>query len=573
MIAPEVGFEPAAGTAAVALLVDALSIVLRATAIVMAAGAISIFARRSSAAVRHLIWALALAGTVALPLLTLALPEIAVRMPSRLAAASRIAPSIVVRLGEGSKFETAEADGTLAGVAAGPGEAGFRRLGSGGVEGSAAARARVGSARVPILILSVWFCGGLLVLALAGADRWRLRAVRRRARPVGERTMRLLDRLAADSGVQLPVRALTAPAAEVPATWGVFRPTLLLPDGHERWSDSRLTLVLRHELAHIRRRDYLLQCCAQLACAIYWFHPLVWVAARRLRIESEHACDDVVVRSGIRPTDYAHELVELAAIYSRRALARRVVPAVVGRTILRRRVVAVLDSSRARTSPRRGAALKAGLAAALVVAVSAAGSFVPAEPHEPDPPTSVLQHDFEALPGSLRVSTVPKLTPTGLSEVTALPGPPPGGLDYDFGGERQLFGRFVLEAIRPAVTAIVGQDEQSTANLARLVASRLWRTLAITLWLPEDAGRGPTIGITGNSMLDVNRTNTGALRIDLRALDGPFNEVLPRLVRRELGALLDLSSAEESALSEQLSRAGDILRAEWMDHLLKSGQS
>ena len=61
--------------------------------------------------------------------------------------------------------------------------------------------------------------------------------------------------------------------------------------------------VLLHELAHLRRRDPLWQLVAHCGLALHWFNPLAWFAVRRLRIEQERACDDFVLRAGIRASE------------------------------------------------------------------------------------------------------------------------------------------------------------------------------------------------------------------------------------------------------------------------------
>ncbi len=88
-------------------------------------------------------------------------------------------------------------------------------------------------------------------------------------------------------------------------TWGLARPKVILPAAAAAWTDERARVVLSHELAHIRRGDWIVQLSAELLRAFYWFNPLLWIACRRLRLESEHACDDEVMSRGVEGTDYA----------------------------------------------------------------------------------------------------------------------------------------------------------------------------------------------------------------------------------------------------------------------------
>ena len=80
----------------------------------------------------------------------------------------------------------------------------------------------------------------------------------------------------------------------MPMVCGVWRPQIVMPRSAADWSDARCRVVVLHELAHIKRRDCLTQVVAQMVCATYWFNPIVWLAARRLRAERERACDDLV---------------------------------------------------------------------------------------------------------------------------------------------------------------------------------------------------------------------------------------------------------------------------------------
>ena len=97
----------------------------------------------------------------------------------------------------------------------------------------------------------------------------------------------------------------------VPMVWGFLRPVILLPTDADRWHTERLRAVLLHELAHIKRWDWAMQTIAQIICAVYWFNPFVWFAARWIRIEAEQACDDQVLNAGYQSVDYAQHLLDI----------------------------------------------------------------------------------------------------------------------------------------------------------------------------------------------------------------------------------------------------------------------
>src|SRR5512142_1593214 len=100
-------------------------------------------------------------------------------------------------------------------------------------------------------------------------------------------------------------RLLLSADVQLPFTAGVLRPTIVLPRAAEAWDEDRRRVVLAHELAHVRRRDLVTHLLGRVACALYWFHPLVWLAARRARTEGERACDDLVLSTGARASAYA----------------------------------------------------------------------------------------------------------------------------------------------------------------------------------------------------------------------------------------------------------------------------
>jgi len=133
-----------------------------------------------------------------------------------------------------------------------------------------------------------------------------------------------------------------------PSTFGILRPIVLLPRSAIGWTAARLEAVLRHEAAHVARRDAASQFVARLVCAVYWINPLLWLAARSARRDAEIAADDAVLASGMTPSAYAAELVALAA------QSRKATPGIaMAQPPLTRRVEAVLAENVSRKGVSR----------------------------------------------------------------------------------------------------------------------------------------------------------------------------------------------------------------------------
>ncbi len=191
---------------------------------------------------------------------------------------------------------------------------------------------------------------------------------------------------ARDAGVRRHVEVLCTAGVPGPVTSGFVRPIILLPADADSWSDERRRVVLVHELAHIARSDYAAQLIATVACALLWFHPLVWLAAARMRAEAEHAADDRVLAAGIASIAYASHLLELARIETR--LARSPVAAVgmVAASRLERRFAAILEPTRSRGAVSRRIRIAAtSLTAAAMVPVAAVRTGVAPATRAPQP--------------------------------------------------------------------------------------------------------------------------------------------------------------------------------------------
>ena len=273
------------------------------------AGLLGFILRRQSAAVRGLVWSLAIVGCLIVPLFSLTLPQWAVGiLPATLEELEvdrwrdnrQPSGSPVPIASSPSPSSTASStQATLTPVQPQPatGEIGAPQLST--------SRTGLASLHWTDWIAACWAGGVLSLLArlIIGIGAvWHLSA----------RSSQFKGSIPhMHPGWERPVSVRRSDAVTVPMVWGLFRPVILLPADADEWEPERRRAVLLHELAHIQRQDWLMQMMAQITCAVYWFNPLVWFAARRMRTEVERACDDHVLNAGYQSTDYAQHLIDI----------------------------------------------------------------------------------------------------------------------------------------------------------------------------------------------------------------------------------------------------------------------
>jgi beta-lactamase regulating signal transducer with metallopeptidase domain len=353
---------------------------VRGTLVLVAALGGAALCRRATAATRQRMWVAALLTIAVLPLGASVAPRIPLPFYVRAVSARAV---VTPRLQGVSQPAVRTSDGSAALVT------GAWR----------ANRPRRIESIVTTGAVLIWIVGALVVFGRAMVGISRVRRLARAAEPIADPEWIVQAQTIARSlHIGRPVRVLVSNAPVVPMTWGVVYPAILLPPNALAWSPMRRRTVLLHELAHVARCDSLTQFIALAARMLLWFHPLIRVAIRRLRAESERACDDLVLACGTRPSEYAGELMALM-----RTLRSLHDPGVAALTMARHvefeeRLLAILDPDLCRTSSGRGTRLASASVAVPLMLVIATGypvtHAVPAVRRDAEPRRCEVKVDF-----------------------------------------------------------------------------------------------------------------------------------------------------------------------------------
>jgi len=318
-----------------------MTLTLQSGAICLLAGVGFLLLRKAAAASRHLLLVLSVSALLAVPLLALFLPHW--QLPLAIPAWNRSAYAA-----ERAAFEARESARVYSVDALLPHSE--PSASSSSVRGGTlSARSQEGAtthppspsawtasapviggreARIPVwqtagfrfAVLAIWLLGtgiGLLRLMAGLIGTWRVTSRETISTPL---LTEVVTQLQAELGMERAVtvrQTLADSTLPVPLTWGLSRPTLLLPPAFLEWPRERQRMVVLHELAHIQRADWLVQVLVQITCALYWFHPLVWWTTHRVQAESERACDDTVLLTGVAPSAYAETLLEVLRTMNR----------------------------------------------------------------------------------------------------------------------------------------------------------------------------------------------------------------------------------------------------------------
>ncbi len=314
------------------------------------AGVATLLMRKASASARHLVWALAMASVLLLPVLSAVLPGWHVLprwvlMPQEKASPTMPAAEVMEPMPPAPAEPLSQPMPRIETLASSPSAAPVP-----------APPAPPQPLKLPAWLLLGWIAGAGMTLCPVLLSYLMLRRLRRSADRIDSDTWpMLLHQLKEQLNLRRPVLLLGSSKPAMPMTWGIFRPVLLLPHDSRQWTAQRRRIVLVHELAHVKRRDCLWQLLGQLACGLYWFNPLVWLALKQMQAERERACDDLVLGGGIKGSQYAEQLLEIASNLQAHRMAGYSAIAMARPSKLEGRLLAILDAQRNRralTMPR-----------------------------------------------------------------------------------------------------------------------------------------------------------------------------------------------------------------------------
>lgn len=507
-------------------LVDAA---LKGTALLLTLLALAFLFRRAPAAARHLLWSVGLGALLVLPIASQTLPWRLSVLPSRTV---ELVGDESMQAAPGPEITTAGTRGAAGEPETGAGTPLEQRVAAAPAPASpdlSFAPAGTGATWSPIpfgsVLLALWIAGAALLLLRLAVGTVAIRRIADRSSDLGPAWRAALTRAARRLRLDQPVRIVGHERAPMPFTAGLLRPVIVLPAAARAWSDDRREAVLLHELAHVKRGDMVPHLIAQAACALYWFHPLAWIAARRLRAESERACDDLVLTAGTTASAYAEHLIEIVQSARRTSAPAPALP-MAQRSEFEGRLLAILEPGVRRHGVSLAAALWIPLLVALPVLPLAALGPAPAAGPETAATPLVEQHPEFADAPRLTLDRTPR---RGSSPGTATP-----DVDADLA---EIEGAVATD---PLPEATAQSQSQPTGAVVALVATLADPSPGVRLAAAEALG----------SLQD-----TAAVRALMRALRTDDDAEVRRAAAHALGEIEDPTAIP--ALGEALARDPD----------------
>ena len=417
--------------------------------------------RRSSAALRHMLWNFAIVAMVLIPILTFIVPVRLRILPTDASAIGVVMPQratpVRTELAASSQSAEAEREPLRSGTAS-----------TQDSDETTTVTAATTSSQLSItqLLLIAWAVGVLFLFARYSIGVVRVRGIARRATTVtDEAWLQIADRAGRLLEVRAPIDIRRSSEVAMPFACGLVNPVIVLPATADEWTQERREAVLMHEYAHISRGDLAMNTLSHVARALYWFHPLAWLASYRLRVECERACDDAVLRAGALPSDYAEHL--LSIVRSVGHTVPNVALAMARRSDFEGRLLAILEPGVPRGTLTRLRA--AGLAALFLVAVMPLSAMAPKLPAAASPEAQLEVAELDRGESKMRTFESTKTVKNTLSMQSApqppsAPAPTASASPIEAREERQEQG-----ATSATVNALV--EALSDANVAVRIAA------------------------------------------------------------------------------------------------------
>ncbi len=223
-------------------------------------------------------------------------------------------------------------------------------------------------ARIFKIIIYGWFIGtSLIFIWLIGGKIYCYVIYKKSQFVEDQNILRTIHNFTKRFGLKKHILTMYSHLTKVPVVTGLLYPKLLLPHSVKKWPEEKKEAILFHELAHIKRNDTFFQFLAQIACAFYWFSPLSWILERKLMIERERACDNVVLQQNIKPSSLAAYLMETSEELGSDKNTKWTLAGMAEGTDFKDRILSILDPNAKRMSLTPTRALISGLLSVLII--------------------------------------------------------------------------------------------------------------------------------------------------------------------------------------------------------------